>query len=342
MGYSDRRVPEQLTGTQMGDDQDSDPQTSIDQGKPNSGDWREGRFTTESPTARHLAGGTGSASANPSSKVSLIRARHETLIWQILVGWREAASTGNRGPRPSGKQQLMLRNRVIEMEVELGHAEGRELLARSRSPEQFESDLSNLLESRASNAAARWRSFIGRYQLRKQPNLASSWEAEISRSVMDQLTLVAESLILEAWSAHRARLETEGCPEAPPTTYSEAAAACSQAMRTSDAPNETVADLRNEKGMTGPASSESSSDVAVEALAASVPMNNLAERGKERSAFVRPRLASKGWSRSRWAAEAGVGKSCVYEYLRGARQPSSENRRALAEALAVRSEDLPE
>jgi ribosome-binding protein aMBF1 (putative translation factor) len=85
--------------------------------------------------------------------------------------------------------------------------------------------------------------------------------------------------------------------------------------------------------------------VAFEGLAVGTPgrgNEDSEERGERRRAFVMPKLASTGWSRSRWAADAGVGKNCVYEYLRGVRQPTSENRRALAEALAVRLEDLPE
>ena len=191
------------------------------------------------------ATGTESQSITKKARrtVELVRARHETLIRRVLVGWGQGTSTLNRGPTLSAKQQLILRDLVIEMAVELGQAGGRELLARTLSPEQFESDLSNLLESTASNAVARWRSFTGRYQLRTQTKVASRPEVEIRKRVIDQLTPAAESLLLEAWSAHGVRLEAEGCAEASQTTNLETAAACSQAMPTSGAPNQKIADL---------------------------------------------------------------------------------------------------
>jgi len=291
-----------------------------------------------------LPGGLTSASTDPSIEVKRIRTRYEILIWKLKVGWNQAASTGNCDSTLSGKQQLILRNLVIEMAVELGHAEGRELLPRSRSPEQCESDLFNLLESTASNAVARWRSFTGRCQLRQAARL-SRLEGEIRKRVIDHLTPVAESLVLEAWSAYEARLEAERCPEAPQTTDLETAAACSQAVPITGPPNQKAGDLRNENCVIGQASSEASSVGAFEGLSDGTPgrgNSDSEERGAERRAFVMPKLASRGWTRGKWVAAAGVGKNCVYEYLRGVRQLGAENRRALAEALGVRVEDLPE
>ena len=59
------------------------------------------------------------------------------------------------------------------------------------------------------------------------------------------------------------------------------------------------------------------------------------ERSERRSAVVMPMLRSRRWTRSRWAARAGIGKNSVYEYLKGARNLSPENRQALAEELAL-------
>jgi hypothetical protein len=39
--------------------------------------------------------------------------------------------------------------------------------------------------------------------------------------------------------------------------------------------------------------------------------------------------------------EAGVGKNCIYEYLSGERHPTHENRKAMADALGLQEEDLP-
>jgi hypothetical protein len=61
-----------------------------------------------------------------------------------------------------------------------------------------------------------------------------------------------------------------------------------------------------------------------------------------RKAVVLPLLARKDWRRGRWATEAGVGKNCVYEYLEGKRRLSSPNRKAMAEVLGLKPEELPE
>jgi hypothetical protein len=55
-----------------------------------------------------------------------------------------------------------------------------------------------------------------------------------------------------------------------------------------------------------------------------------------------PILDQKRWRRGRWATEAGVGKNGVYEYLAGKRNLTNENRRALAEVLGLKPEDLPQ
>jgi lambda repressor-like predicted transcriptional regulator len=71
-------------------------------------------------------------------------------------------------------------------------------------------------------------------------------------------------------------------------------------------------------------------------------LRGFTERAKARRAFVMPRLESKGWSRCKWAIEAGVSKNSVYEYLDGRRELSKANRRALAEVLGLQPRDLPE
>ena len=55
-----------------------------------------------------------------------------------------------------------------------------------------------------------------------------------------------------------------------------------------------------------------------------------------------PILKSKRWTRGKWATVAGVGKNSVYEYLEGKRSLSVANRQAMAEALGLTSEDLPD
>jgi len=65
-------------------------------------------------------------------------------------------------------------------------------------------------------------------------------------------------------------------------------------------------------------------------------------RAERRRAVVEPILNEKRWSRSKLAAQAGIGKNSVYEYLTGKRTLSAENRRALAEELGLKPEELPE
>jgi hypothetical protein len=76
-------------------------------------------------------------------------------------------------------------------------------------------------------------------------------------------------------------------------------------------------------------SSDSESDDRRKALAAA------------RRAVVMPILKARRWSRGKWVTAAAVGKNCIYEYLDGKRNPGEENRRAMAEALDLKPEDLP-
>jgi len=69
----------------------------------------------------------------------------------------------------------------------------------------------------------------------------------------------------------------------------------------------------------------------------------IAERAARRQAVVNPILKQKRWKRGRLATEAGVGKNSVYDYLDGTRATiTDENRKAIADALGLRSEQLPD
>jgi hypothetical protein len=67
-----------------------------------------------------------------------------------------------------------------------------------------------------------------------------------------------------------------------------------------------------------------------------------AELARVRQEVVMPRLREKRWKRGRWVTESGVSKNSVYEYLEGKRTLSVENRKAMAEALDLKPEDLPD
>ena len=65
------------------------------------------------------------------------------------------------------------------------------------------------------------------------------------------------------------------------------------------------------------------------------------QKALERSLVVVPLLEARRWSTNRWATEAGVGKNCPYEYLAGTRDLTKANRRAMAEALGLGPDQLP-
>ena len=66
-----------------------------------------------------------------------------------------------------------------------------------------------------------------------------------------------------------------------------------------------------------------------------------AERARIRQGVVMPILSKRRWKRGTWATEAGVGKNSVYQYLDGTRNLTPENRRAMAEMIDLKPEDLP-
>lgn len=66
------------------------------------------------------------------------------------------------------------------------------------------------------------------------------------------------------------------------------------------------------------------------------------ELAAARQAVVNPILKSKRWTRGRWVTKAGVSKNSVYEYLEGKRNLSQENREAMAQALGLPPEQLPD
>jgi len=69
----------------------------------------------------------------------------------------------------------------------------------------------------------------------------------------------------------------------------------------------------------------------------------IAERAAKRQAVVNPILQRKHWTRGRLVTEAGLGKNSVYQYLDGTRAKiTDKNREAIAEALGISKEELPD
>ena len=77
-------------------------------------------------------------------------------------------------------------------------------------------------------------------------------------------------------------------------------------------------------------------------LAAAKEGDSQASLAAGRQAVVIPILNKRRWKRGKWATVAGVGKNSVYEYLDGKRKLTDENRRAMAEAIGLKPEELPD
>jgi hypothetical protein len=92
----------------------------------------------------------------------------------------------------------------------------------------------------------------------------------------------------------------------------------------------------NPNGTTEPKVNESSGKDAR-------PASNAADtRGADRRAVLDPILRRKGYSRSKWANVAGVDPSVVYDYMKGDSNPNPESRKALAEAIELPVDELPQ
>jgi hypothetical protein len=63
--------------------------------------------------------------------------------------------------------------------------------------------------------------------------------------------------------------------------------------------------------------------------------------GEHRSAVLKPILADKGYTRSKWAKVAGVDPSVVYDYMSGNSNPNAESRKVLADAIGLAVDKLP-
>ncbi len=74
----------------------------------------------------------------------------------------------------------------------------------------------------------------------------------------------------------------------------------------------------------------------------SKPERALSQAAEKRRAFVQPRLEALGFTASSWADRAGVDASVAYDYMNGKSNPRADSRRALAEALKVSVNELPE
>jgi hypothetical protein len=79
-------------------------------------------------------------------------------------------------------------------------------------------------------------------------------------------------------------------------------------------------------------------------LAAKNSLNATPQHGprQSRRQFIEPLLTKKGLTPSKWASEAGVDPSVVYDYLNEKSNPRPDSRKDLAEVLGLEPSELPE
>ena len=147
-----------------------------------------------------------------TTRIELVRARHEIRIRKILVDWfaEAPACSGHGIPILTRNQQSILQECVVDMFVDLGEAQLVKLLAECPAPLQFESDSDHLIEFVATDALARWRSLTMRYDLTVEPaESVIDPTVGVEQNVLHRLIRVAERYKLKAWSDLEKRLEAE-------------------------------------------------------------------------------------------------------------------------------------
>lgn len=159
--------------------------------------------------ARFRSDQSATLGSEATTRIELVRARHETRIRQKLVRWFAEARSAST-PTLTGKQQSELRKWIITMWVRVMESEGRERLAISLSPEQFESDIHHLIDTAADKALVSWRALTRTCRLEEEvPEGLSDAELDLRQSVKDQLMPKVNRLVLQAWSNYKRRLEEE-------------------------------------------------------------------------------------------------------------------------------------
>jgi hypothetical protein len=62
---------------------------------------------------------------------------------------------------------------------------------------------------------------------------------------------------------------------------------------------------------------------------------------EDRESFISPLLKEKGWSTLKFAQHAGLSFKTIRDYRRGTKNPNAETRKAMADALKIKVQDLP-
>jgi hypothetical protein len=151
-----------------------------------------------------------SLSKAAADKVELVRAEHEEKISGMLLDWQADAPASDDGPPVlTLEQQSDLRKLLIEMSIRLGETEGREYLAVTPSPKQFEIEIRHLMDAIAGEANERWNALAGEFHLEIAEPEDGKPVGTLRQAVRASLRSSARSLIHDAWSAHKRRLQAQ-------------------------------------------------------------------------------------------------------------------------------------
>jgi hypothetical protein len=139
-------------------------------------------------------------------KLQLLRANHEKQIHQLMASWLPNATTSQQF---AAEQRKELKKRVITMAVALIVAEASEHLAVMSSPEQFESEVTEIIHSSIRMAQDRW--FVFTRGILRQTDDADTLNTleGIRPSILDELARPIQDLRAHAWSIHEKRLAAE-------------------------------------------------------------------------------------------------------------------------------------
>ncbi|MGD0775069.1 MAG: hypothetical protein ABSC05_19815 [Candidatus Solibacter sp.] len=295
------------------------------------------------------------------TRIEWVRARHEVKIRSEFLNWRRE-KTGARPPSLTAQQQSELQALLVARSVELVVTEGRERLSAMPGPSQFEAEIHFLVETVADEARDRWKSLTSAFHLEASTEgVYADAERGIYSRVRELLGSPTDRLILQAWSAHEKRLQAEcggdladlrSTPEVDTGTGPAVSDLCVPGGRAETPRGRRANRLRIDERLaieklaevadSLEAASPAKSEVGAERPASEGDARTESAVAAKRQSVVMPILTQKRWTRGKWVTESGVGKNCVYEYLDGKRNPGYENRKAMADALELKVEELPD
>jgi len=191
------------------------------------------------------------------TRIEWVRARHEVKIRSAFLSWQTDTHKPNiRPPTLSAQQQSELQALLVARSVQLGEAEGRERLALTSDPGQFENEIHGLVEIVSAEARDRWKSLTSTFHLEASTDgVYADAERSVCSRVQEELRSSSDRLILDAWAAYEKLLQAE-CESTRPKVSIVAAPGGESVIsnpRPANGPGETLGQkvdrLRLDKGM---------------------------------------------------------------------------------------------